>query len=199
MVLEQVSRLKKITREVSELARPQHSTRELLDLNSLIQGTCNLMRYDRRWRGIDLQLDLDRNLPAVEGVPDQLTQVAMNLLVNALDAMEDMQGRTPVIRISTCVDSGRNGVLLVVVDNGHGMDEETQRHAMEAFYTTKDAGKGTGLGLFLCHSIITAHEGGGIQLESAPGAGTAIKIHLPLGSEGDRAGQQARHDMGSMN
>jgi len=199
MVLEQVSRLKKITREVSEFARPQHSTRELLDLNSLIQGVCNLMRYDRRWRGIDLQFDLDSNLPAVEGAPDQLMQVIMNLLVNAVDALEDVRGRTPEIRVSTSVDTARNGVLLVVRDNGHGMDEEAQRHAMEPFFTTKDVGRGTGLGLFLCHSIITAHEGGEIQIESAPGAGTAIKIFLPLGSEGDLAGQQALDNKRYMN
>lgn len=190
MVLEQANRLKKITREVSEFARPQHSTRELLDLNSLIQGTCSLMRYDRRWRGIDLQFDLDSNLPAVEGVPDQLMQVAMNLLVNAVDALEDVQGRTPEIRISTGVDTARNGVLLVIRDNGHGMDEETQRHALEAFFTTKDVGKGTGLGLSLCHSIITAHEGGEIQIESEPGVGTTIKIFLSLGSESDRTEQR---------
>lgn len=188
MVLEQVNRLKKITREVSAFARPQHSTRELLDLNSLIRDTCSLMCYDRRWRGIDLQFDLDSNLPAVEGVPDQLMQVVMNLLVNAVDALEDVRGYTPEIRISTAIDTARNGVLLVVRDNGHGMDEETLQHAMEAFFTTKDVGKGTGLGLSLCHSIITAHEGGEIQIESAPGAGTAVRIFLPLGSKNDQIG-----------
>ena len=193
-VLEQVSRLKKITREVSEFARPQHSTRELLDLNSMIHSTCNLMRYDKRWRGVDLKVDLDSNLPAVEGVPDQLMQVIMNLLVNAVDALEDVQGRTPQIRISTSVDTARNGVLLVIRDNGHGMDKETQQRAMEAFFTTKDVGKGTGLGLSLCHSIIAMHKGGEIQIESEPGVGTVIRIFLPLGGEGDQIGQQARHD-----
>ena len=188
-VLEQTNRLRKITREVSEFARPQHSMRELLDLNSLIQSTCNLMRYDKRWRGIELQLDLDSDLSAVEGVPDQLMQVVMNLLVNAVDALEGIEGRTPRIRVSTSVDTARNGVLLVIRDNGHGMSEETQRRATEAFFTTKDVGKGTGLGLSLCHSIIAAHEGGEMQIESVLGTGTAVRIFLPLGSEGDRIGQ----------
>lgn len=196
MVLEQASRLKKITREVSEFARPQQNVRELLDLNSLVIGTCNLMRYDRRWRGIDIQLDLDSNLPAVEGVPDQLMQVAMNLLVNAVDALDDVQGRTPEIRISTGVDMARNGVMLVIRDNGHGMDEATQRRATEAFFTTKGIGKGTGLGLFLCHSIVTAHKGGEIQFESARGAGTTVKVFLPLGSDGDRGRLQSPADTG---
>lgn len=194
MMLEMVNRLKKITREVSVFARPQHSTRELLDLNSLIHGTCSLMRYDRRWRGINLQFDFDSNLPAVEGVPDQLMQVIMNLLVNAVDALEDVQGRIPEIRISTGVDTERNGVLLAIRDNGHGMNEETLQHAMEAFFTTKDVGKGTGLGLSLCHSIITAHEGGEIRIESAPGVGTTITIFLPLDSEGDLTGLQTQHN-----
>jgi signal transduction histidine kinase len=79
--------------------------------------------------------------------------------------------------------------VLAVRDNGQGMDEETRRHALEAFFTTKDVGKGTGLGLSLCHSIITAHEGGEIQIESAPDVGTTVSIFLPLGNEAGQAGR----------
>ena len=181
MILEQADRLKKITREVSAFARPQPNRCELLDLNALIRGACSLMRYDRRWQGIDVQLDLDVNLPAIQGVPDQLMQVVMNLLVNAADALEDVHDRVREIRITTGVDAERGGVLLVVQDDGQGMDDETLRHALEAFYTTKEVGRGTGLGLSLCHSIVTGHEGGEILLESTPGVGTAVRIFLPLG------------------
>lgn len=183
MLLEQTERLKTITREVSTFARPQSKERELLDLNGLIRSTCNLMRYDRRWKGIKLELDLDTNLPAIYGVPDQLTQVIMNLLVNASDTLEDMGDRTPTIKISTSIHEDERKIYMAVQDNGRGMDKETLQHAMEAFYTTKEVGKGTGLGLSLCHSIITEHGGGEIYLESTPDVGTIVRIFLPLLSE----------------
>lgn len=181
MVLQQTNRLKAITREVSTFARPQLDERELLDLNALIRSTCSLMRYDSRWKGIDVKQDLDAGLPAVQGVPDQLMQVVMNLLVNAADALEGVDDRPSLIRLSTGVKEEGDGVYLVIEDNGHGMDKKTLQHALEAFYTTKDVGKGTGLGLSLCHSIITGH-GGELYLESAPGKGTTVMVFLPLGN-----------------
>ena len=180
MLLEQTERLKEITREVSTFARPQSKERELLDINGLIRSTCKLMRYDKRWKGIQLELDLDNNLPAIYGVPDQLTQVIMNLLVNASDTLEGLDDRIPTVKISTTLNKEENNISLVVQDNGSGMDKETLQHALEAFYTTKEVGKGTGLGLSLCHSIITEHEGGQIYIESTPDIGTAVRIFLPM-------------------
>lgn len=179
MLLEQAERLKTITREVSTFARPQLNERELLDLNGLIRSTCNLMRYDKRWKQINLEMELDANLPAIYGVPDQLTQVIMNLLVNASDTLEEANVHSPTINISTTLDEEEDSIYMVVEDNGCGMDDEIVQHALEAFYTTKEVGKGTGLGLSLCHSIITEH-GGQINLSSTPDVGTSVMIFLPL-------------------
>lgn len=184
MVLDQTERLKIITREISTFARPQLSERELLDLNGLIRSTCSLMRYDKRWKQITLELELDSNLPAIYGVPDQLTQVIMNLLVNASDALEAVDDRVPTINVLTTLDKDENSIYMVVQDNGHGMSVETLRHALDVFYTTKEAGKGTGLGLSICNSIITEHEGQ-IYVVSTPGVGTAIRIFLPLCNDGN--------------
>ena len=183
MLLEQTKRLETITREVSSFARPQSMERELLDLNGLIRSACKLMRYDKRWKGIVLELDLNINLPAIYGVPDQLTQVIMNLLVNASDALECTGDCTPTIKITTSINEDESNVLLILQDNGTGMNKETLQHALEAFYTTKVVGKGTGLGLSLCHSIINDHEGGQIYIESTADIGTVVRIFLPYRNE----------------
>jgi len=124
-----------------------------------------------------LQLDLDKNLPAVNGVSDQITQVIMNLLVNASDAVETLRDREAVVCVRTGVKDKQ--AYFLVEDNGQGMDEETLKNAKQAFFTTKQAGKGTGLGLSLCNSIIESH-GGRLEIESEQNKGTKVYVYLPL-------------------
>lgn len=170
----QIQRLSAITREISGFAAPQPMERQLLDLNGLVRTTAGLMGYDKRMSRVNLRLDLDSQLPAIYGVADQLTQVIMNLLINAADALGSrMEGKKEIILQTEF--SGDN-VCLTVTDNGDGMDQQTLNRAFEAFYTTKS--KGTGLGLSLCYSIVTGH-GGTIEIDSAPGQGTKVRICLP--------------------
>jgi two-component system NtrC family sensor kinase len=114
-------------------------------------------------------------LPAIYGVADQLTQVIMNLLINAADALSTSAEDTREIALRS--ELAGDQVCFSVTDNGGGMDQETLNRAFEAFYTTKS--KGTGLGLSLCYSIITGH-GGTIEINAAPGQGTQVKIFLPV-------------------
>lgn len=177
MIQRQIQRLALITREISEFASPRRADPELLDLNGLVRSTGNLIHYDKRLRRVELQLDLDDQLPAIYGIADQLVQVIMNLLINAVDALEDVDNRVPTIVISTRAGDGR--VCLAVEDNGHGMDDLTAARAFDAFFTTKSAGKGTGLGLPLCYSIVREH-GGTIEIDSVPGRGTRVQVFLPM-------------------
>jgi two-component system NtrC family sensor kinase len=177
MIQRQIQRLAMITREISEFASPRRAEPELLDLNGLVRSTGNLIHYDKRLRRVELQLDLDDQLPAIHGIADQLVQVIMNLLINAVDALEDVDNRVPTIIISTRVVDDR--VCMAVEDNGHGMDVSTAARAFDAFFTTKSAGKGTGLGLPLCYSIAKEH-GGAIEIESVPGKGTRVQVFLPM-------------------
>lgn len=179
LILTQTARLAAITREVSEFSSPMPPERQLLDLNALVRSTASLVRYDRRFRRIALELNLDSQLPAVAAVGDQLIQVVMNLLINAADATEGLQDRNPAITVSTSQQDGQ--VCILVEDNGSGMDRDTLERVFEPFFTTKPAGKGTGLGLSICASIIEAH-GGKIDLESTPGVGTRVRILLPSGA-----------------
>ncbi len=171
----QIQRLSAITREISGFAAPQPIERQLLDLNGLVRTTAGLMGYDKRMNRVSLRLNLDSQLPAIYGVADQLTQVIMNLLINAADALSSIEEGTREIVLRSEL-SGSN-VCFTVADNGGGMDQRTLDRAFEAFYTTKS--KGTGLGLSLCYSIITGH-GGTIEIDSVLHEGTRVKIFLPL-------------------
>src|SRR6266567_1094201 len=169
LILKHAERIASIMRQVAGLTA-RHSPRpELLDLNSLVQATCNFISYDKRFHGIDLVTELAAGLPAVNAVADHLTQVLMNLLINAADSMEGVGGRKPRIVVSTA--AGDDGVLLSVTDNGCGMDPAVLAQAFDEFFTTKPMEKGRGIGLFLCKSLIEQN-GGRISLESTPSAGT---------------------------
>ena len=171
----QIQRLSAITREISGFAAPQPMERQLLDLNGLVRTTSGLMGYDKRMSRVSLRLNLDSQLPAIYGVADQLTQVIMNLLINAADALSSRAEGMREIALRSELSGDQ--VCFTVTDNGGGMDQETLNRAFEAFYTTKS--KGTGLGLSLCYSIITGH-GGTIEIDSAPNQGTRVRIFLPV-------------------
>ena len=175
-VLQNLERIVAIVRDVSEFSTSPSTERELLDLNQLIRTTYRLMRYDKRLLKVGCALELDRELPPVEGNEEQLIQVIMSMLVNAADAVEGVTSRVPVITISTRAEDDR--LHLVIRDNGCGMDEEAQRHVFDPFYTTKSVDRGTGLGLTLCQSIVTEH-GGEIEIESLVDIGTTVHIYLP--------------------
>lgn len=177
MIEQQVNRLAGITREIADFASPRPREMELLDLNALIKSTSNLMRYDKRVQMVELELDLDPVLPAINGVADQLTQILMNLIINAVDACESAKVDPARITISTCLQD--EAIRLVVNDNGTGMEDDVVAHATDAFYTTKPAGKGTGLGLSLCESIMSKH-GGGISIDSTVGEGTSVCLTFPF-------------------
>jgi signal transduction histidine kinase len=177
LIYQQTSRLAAITREIADFASPRAVEAQLLDLNQQLRSTSSLVRYDKRLGGVELQLRLDPQLPAIHGVADQLTQLIMNLLINAMDALEGISGRQPTIVVTTV--HRPDGALMWVEDNGCGMDAATVQRVFEAFFTTKPAGKGTGLGLSLCYAIAQNH-GGTIELESTPGSGTRVQVLFPL-------------------
>lgn len=175
LILRQAERIGSIVRQIADLSAPRSSSPELLDINELVQTTCNFIRYDRRFGQIDLVLELDHQLPAVRGVADHLTQVLMNLLINAADAMDGLDSRRPSIRVSTRRTAAE--IIVAVSDNGHGMDSAVLGHAFDQSFTTKPAGTGRGIGLYLCKTLIE-EIGGVITLASTPGVGTVAQVHL---------------------
>lgn len=177
LTLKQTERIASIVRQIADLSAPRSADPELLNINELVENTCSFIRYDKRFRRIDLATDLDHDLPAVRAVADHLTQVLMNLLINAADALEGMVGRNrPTIRVSTRQADG--AIIFSVADNGQGMDSDVLAHAFDRAFTTKPAGKGRGIGLYLCKLLIEGIDGR-IELGSTPGRGTTAQVHLP--------------------
>lgn len=177
LILEQTKRISLITRQLAEMTAPRSHEPQLLDLNGLVRSTCGFIGYDKRFRNVDLVLDLHPQLPAINAVADHLTQVLMNLLINAADAMEGITMRKPTVTVATRALDDR--VIFSVTDNGCGMDEQTLARAFEEAFTTKPVGKGSGLGLFMC-KLLLAGVGGRIDLDSTYGSGTRATVQLPL-------------------
>jgi two-component system NtrC family sensor kinase len=143
---------------------------EAVDLAQLIDQTVALVT-PRLGEGIEVKLDLDPLAP-VTCLPVQMSQVLVNLLLNAADAI----GREGTIAVHLWREGDE--VRLSVQDDGHGIPPELQSKIFDPFYTTKDVGEGTGLGLYVCQQILASH-GGGIEVESIPGEGTEMTLHWP--------------------
>jgi two-component system NtrC family sensor kinase len=177
-ILRQTQRITTILRQLGTLTTPPSPEPSLLELNSLVRSTCSFICYDKRFRGIHLDFDLDPALPAVNTVADHLTQVLMNLMINAADALQgEGAPESPWIRVSTSQVAG--GIQVTLQDNGHGMGAEVLARAFDESFTTKPAGRGRGIGLFLCKTLME-ETGGRIELASTPGVGTTATLFLPL-------------------
>jgi signal transduction histidine kinase len=176
-ILRETARLVAITRDISELAAAPAPESQLASLNEIVTQSLALLRYEPRLEGVTVAAALDPQLPAVVAIADRLVLLVTNLVINAADATAGLPPRTGWIELATrCAGAG---VELRVSDNGCGMSEAVRERAFEPLFTTKLAGRGTGLGLPLCRSIADEH-GGQITLESNAGQGTLVRVWLPL-------------------
>ncbi len=187
------ARAESLTRQLLAFGRKQPLRVEVLDLNEVIRDAEGLLR---RLVGPDvtLELQLDAAPPSVRMDPTHLEQVLVNLAVNARDAMPD--GGRLVVETGAAVlpdaDESLAGVaregsyaVLRVTDTGTGMDADVRAHLFEPFYTTKETGKGTGLGLATVYGV-TTQAGGHIRVTSEPGQGACFLLYLPAVPAGER-------------
>ncbi|HJW69904.1 MAG TPA: ATP-binding protein [Candidatus Binatia bacterium] len=160
-----------IVQDLRSFSRLGEATRKPVDLHEGIDTTLRLL--EARWRDrITIHRDYG-DLPPVECDPGQLNQVFMNVLANACDAI----GSSGNIWITTRVDGELADVA--IRDDGPGIPPDVMDHVFDPFFTTKDVGGGTGLGLAISHQVVTAH-GGTIDLETAQGTGTTVRIRMPI-------------------
>jgi PAS domain S-box-containing protein len=164
-------RVKKIVQDLKSFSRNDQLDYREANINECMESTINIV-----WNELKYKATVHKELgsiPMVRCFPQQINQVFMNLLINAVHAIET----TGDIRIKTWVDDG--WVFALVSDNGHGMTPEVREKIFEPFFTTKEAGKGTGLGLSITYDIVKKH-GGEISVESEPDKGTTFTVRLPV-------------------
>jgi two-component system, NtrC family, sensor histidine kinase HydH len=170
IIQREVKRLENFLGELRDFLRPVQPRKEEIDLNRQIRDIDSLMEEAAREKGVALELHLDPNLPSIEADPNQLEQVLVNLVKNALEACD------PPGRIILCTGSRDAQVWFSVQDTGKGMTPEVLDKIFHPFFTTKE--KGTGLGLAVIHKIITDHRGT-VSVDSAMGRGSTFTIRLP--------------------
>ena len=170
IIQREVKRLESFLGELRDFLRPVQPCKHRIDLNQVIQDVQVLMIEAAREKRIEIEDRLDPRLPKIEADPNQLEQVLVNLIKNALEATEENG------RIVVSSGSRDEQVWFSVQDTGKGMPAEVMDKIFHPFFTTKD--KGTGLGLAVIHKIITDHHGT-ITVDSASGEGSTFTVRLP--------------------
>lgn len=179
--LDGISRISHIVRAMKEFSHPGGKERELIDLNRAIDNTITVASNEWKYAA-QINTQLDENLPPVPCTPQDITQVILNLVVNASHAIVDAQDPNApekgLIEITTRSIDGC--VEISISDSGTGIPEEIRQRVFDPFFTTKEVGRGTGQGLSMAYSTIVEKHGGTLRLESELGKGTTFFIRLPL-------------------
>jgi signal transduction histidine kinase len=183
LVSGQLLRIRSTLRELVEFSRPASTERTRVALGDILEEALNIAKYYKRTRGRIASAKLSPELPPLYAVRDQLVQVFLNLVLNAIDATD----RDGHIELSVTLRAG--GVEVAVGDNGHGIAAEHAGRLFQPYFTTKK--HGTGLGLFVTRKLVADH-GGTVCFESRPGEGTVFRVWLPVVGIEDRGVNGAR-------
>ncbi|MBI4501974.1 MAG: PAS domain-containing protein, partial [Gemmatimonadetes bacterium] len=172
----ELERVKAIIDGLLDFSRPKASVKKPVQVNQLLEDALFLVKHSDRFKNIKVQRLMDEQLPEIGANAKQLLQVFLDLMLNAVDAMDGMGTLT--------VGSTRNPerddeVVVCIEDTGHGIAREDIPKIFEPFYTTKPPGRGTGLGLSICYGIVAEHHGR-ITVESQPDQGTTFRVFLPM-------------------
>lgn len=167
-------RMKKIVENLLRFSRQRAVDRQSVDLRPVLQDVLALREYYVRTRGLEVVLDVQQDMPKVAVDEDQFKQILLNLINNAIDAVESEPGAK---RIIVRAFATGNRAVLEIEDTGAGFADLSR--ALDPFYTTKPVGKGTGLGLSICYGIIKEHDGE-IRLENLEPHGARVSVELPL-------------------
>lgn len=176
----QVKRVVSITENLKQYARIPVFKLSVDDINTIIGNVLRLFSTQLKIDGVETRVDLQPDLPGIPMHREKIEQVLMNLLTNAMNAME--KDGEKILRISTNREvkgDGEEIIMITVADTGVGIREQEMEKIFDPFYTTRRHGKGTGLGLFISYGIINEH-GGRIWAENNEWGGASFHIYLPL-------------------
>jgi len=174
-IAQSVNRCRTITHRLLGFARQMDVNLEMIDINTVIREVLQFLEKEILYRDIRLELDMDNGLPSIESDKGQLQQVFLNIINNAIDAVQE-EG---FIKIIKTFRYNQDSVGVSIRDNGHGIPADKLKQIFEPFYTTKEKGKGTGLGLAITYGIVNKL-GGEIKVDSEVGRGTVFTVILPL-------------------
>ncbi len=175
----ELHRLEGIVERFLRLAGPAGVDLEPVEIRGILSHVCELLRPEAAAREIEIATQIEASLPRVMADPVRLTQASLNLLINAIQAVES-RGR---VEVTACVADER--VCVAVSDNGPGIAPDKLASVFDPYYTTKS--EGSGLGLWIAQQIVIAH-GGSLQAQNRPAGGAVLTMRLPLRREGAAGG-----------
>jgi len=170
-------RIAKIVTNLKNFARPS-DTIEMrpTNINAAIENAAHLAQTTARKSGVDLDLDLDEDLPIIDGHSQSLEQITLNLIINAMDAIDHDQGK---ISVETRFQQKSEHIRISVADNGHGINPDISDNIFDPFVTDKQADGGTGLGLSITYNLVHALNGK-ITFKSLRGKGSTFNLFFPI-------------------
>ncbi|MGE0617173.1 MAG: sensor histidine kinase [Bacteriovoracia bacterium] len=181
----QISKIAQIVRDFLDSTAKPKSQRQLVDLNEVVQRTVALVRPRTEALRIDTQVHPTLALGPLRAVPVEIEQIMLNLLNNSIDSLKAKRTRAPTmpqmsLKILTGKkhDQGREFAEVIVYDTGMGIRSEDLRNVLKPFFTTKQKGEGTGLGLTICQELVKKY-GGGLEVESREGKWTRVTVRIP--------------------
>ena len=183
IIITQTDRITRIVEQLLRFTRRRSATLTRNDVGSAIRNVVELMQYEAQRRGVSLSLHTPKNPPTLWVDTDEIQQIVLNLIANALAATP--RGGQVTVQVEESRLAPRNGgqesraVRLVVADTGRGISPDVRARLFEPFFTTRAAEGGTGLGLAVVKALVTDH-GGTITVESTPGAGSEFAVILPV-------------------
>jgi two-component system, NtrC family, sensor kinase len=183
-------RIREIVKSLRNFSRLDEDGMKTANLHDGIESTLLILQNKLKAKLERPEIQVVKNygeLPAVECYPGQLNQVFMNLIANAVDALDEVNQtrsyqeiKNDPAKITITTEVVNDQIVIAIADNGPGIPEKIQSKLFDPFFTTKPVGKGTGLGLSISYQIVTERHGGTIQCCSAPGEGTQFRIMLPI-------------------
>lgn len=174
-IYDESQRVVKIIQNLMRFARRNNPGRDSVDVNEVIGRALELQHYELVKNNITLTTNLAGNLPLLMADFNQLQQVFLSIMTNAQQALMETKGKRK-ITLSTVSEKGF--IRISIADNGPGIPEENMTRIFDPFFTTKEVGRGSGLGLSVCHGIVSEHDGK-IYVESTPGKGATFVVELP--------------------
>ncbi len=170
LVDDQLRRIQRTLRELVDFSRPATTQKSKCDIHEIIDAALNIAKYYKRKKGKKIVTRYAAGIPLLRAARDQLVQILLNLILNAMDATDE--GGT--IEISTQLKDGT--IEVAISDDGHGISAENQQRIFQPYFTTKETG--TGLGLFVCRGIIEQAGEGRIELRKSSSAGTTFVVYV---------------------